>query len=359
MIVHNVREAVHLTTLDPSDIRWRVLPFAILAPSPHNTQPWKVAFLGKERIVLSIDRERLIPGCDPLGRQAFISIGAFLENLDLAAKSFGYRADIDLFPGGWPDMRTVPDTPIAHVDLGEDAGIRPDPLFMQIPLRHTNRRPFRRQEVPLHLVGEIAESYESPLVPFGFSPDRELIKTVAGLAGDAMKVELADIARREETLRNFRFTDAEACRSPDGFGLAQSGYGTIARFFIGQFLLSRKKATTSPSLFARLAEKSVRVHAGGAGGIGWLSTKGDHRVEQVRAGRAFQRVHLKATSLGLALHPITQLLADFPEMAGLGSTLYEYLGIPDTHTVQMLFLLGYARPVPPTPRMDPAAFLQA
>jgi len=73
-------------------------------------------------------RDRLLPGCDPLGRQAFISSGAFPENLDIAAGSRGYRADLDLFPGGWPDPMTVPDTSIARIDLVRDSRCIPDPL---------------------------------------------------------------------------------------------------------------------------------------------------------------------------------------------------------------------------------------
>jgi len=57
---------------------------------------------GSGRIVLSIDHSRAARALDPLGRQVFISCGAFIENLDIAAREFGYRADIDLFPAGWP-----------------------------------------------------------------------------------------------------------------------------------------------------------------------------------------------------------------------------------------------------------------
>ena len=335
---------------DPSDIRFRVLNSAILAPSPHNTQPWRVAFRGEERIVLSIDHTRLIPGCDPIGRQAFISAGAFLENLDLAAKSGGFRADIDLFPWGWPDARTVAEDPVAHVDLIEDRRVDCDPLFLKIPLRHTNRRRFEGKKVPLEAAGELTAAYDFSLVPLGFSHDDDLIRSVADLAAKAMEIELADRERVRETLRYFRFTDREVRSSSDGFGHAQSGYGRLARFFIGRFILSRERASSSPESFLRMAKKSTREQVAGAGGIGWLSTKGDHRVDQVRAGRAYQRVHLKASALGLALQPVSQPISDYPDMADLRSGIHELLGVPATHTIQMLFRLGYADPVPATPR---------
>ena len=198
--------------------------------------------------------------------------------------------------------------------------------------------------------GELTASYDFSLVPLGFSSDDDLIRSVADLASDAMEIELADRERMREILQYFRFTDREARSSPEGFGHAQSGYGYLARFFIGRFVLTRERASTSPESFSRMAKKSVREQLAGAGGIGWLSTKGDHRVDQVRAGRAYQRVHLKACALGLALQPVSQIIADYPGMAKLRSEIHELLGVPGTHTIQMLFRLGYAAPVPATPR---------
>lgn len=357
MPVKNSNPTGHTATSNPGDIRERVLEYAILAPSPRNTQPWKAQFNGIERILISIDHERLLAACDPRGRQAFISTGAFLENLDLAARSFGYRADIDLFPEGWPDATAVPDTSIARVDLIPDGSCAEDPLFLQIPIRHTNRRPFRKGEVSLGIAGQITESFDYTRVSFGFSNNRDLITSLADFSVDAMTIELSDPKRWNENLKYFRFTDQEVRESPDGDGFAQSGYGRISRFFIGNFFLSRDRATALPSLFLKNAVKKVREQAAGAGGIGWLSTKSDHRIEQIRAGRAFQRIHLKATSLGIALQPITQPLADYPDMRDLRSRLYEHLGTPDTHTIQMLFRMGYAPPVPPSARRDLDAFI--
>jgi len=99
------------------DIRLHVLRCAIRAPSPRNSQPWKVALRGSGRIVLSIDHSRAARALDPLGRQVFISCGAFIENLDISAREFGYRADIDLFPAGWPDPGKPLQDPVANIDL--------------------------------------------------------------------------------------------------------------------------------------------------------------------------------------------------------------------------------------------------
>ncbi|MDD1715987.1 MAG: hypothetical protein LUQ01_03215 [Methanolinea sp.] len=337
---------------DTTDIRCKVLSHALLAPSPHNTQPWKVEFRGRNRILLFVDKARLLSHCDPTARQAIISHGAFLENLDLAAKAFGNRADIELFPDGWPGMNLPLASPVASVDLEPDLRVIRDPLFDLISSRHTNRRIFERRDVPIPLAGDLTASYDFSYVPLGYTGDPDLIASIAELVTSAMKCELADRGRLQETLTYFRFTDKEVRASRDGLGLAQSGYGILFRFLIRTLILSRKRAEMQDSPFPRMAVKSTGNQARSTGGFAWLSTKENYRLDQIRAGRAFQRIHLRSTALGLSLQPMSQILEDCHEIADLKRDLFECLGMPETHTVQMLFRVGYASPVPPCPKRN-------
>ncbi|MFN9847684.1 MAG: twin-arginine translocation pathway signal protein, partial [Alphaproteobacteria bacterium] len=47
--------------------RW-VLAHAILAPNPHNRQPWLVDLAGTDEIVFYADTSRLLPATDPPNR---------------------------------------------------------------------------------------------------------------------------------------------------------------------------------------------------------------------------------------------------------------------------------------------------
>ena len=69
-----------------------------------------------------------------------------------------------------------------------------------------------------------------------------------------------------------------------------------------------------------------------------------------RAGRAYERLNLTATALGVAMHPISQVLQEYSDNFDLQRSFLDYLGIPDGHKVQMLFRLGVAKPVEHTPR---------
>lgn len=108
-----------------SDIRNHILSYAILAPNPHNMQPWLVDLRQPERIILYCDRTRLRPQMDPLSLQLLMGYGAFLEQLELAASAAGYQTEITYFPKGSfgysprerIKLKHIDDRPIASIQL--------------------------------------------------------------------------------------------------------------------------------------------------------------------------------------------------------------------------------------------------
>lgn len=119
-----------------ADPRRYALAHAILAPNPHNTQAWQVAFDGDDGMTLYCDLERRLPFTDPPNRQITLGCGAFLELYRLAAQ--GRAVEIAPFPEGEPDG-LLDQRPVAHVKLGAPTGEAPDPLFAHIGARRTNR----------------------------------------------------------------------------------------------------------------------------------------------------------------------------------------------------------------------------
>lgn len=332
-----------------SDIRKNALSYAILAPSPHNTQPWIVEFDGSLRISLFIDQERLLPACDPELRRVCVSHGSFIENFTLAAGYFGYRADIDLFPGGWPGNALDLEKPVARIDLEKDVAVEKDTLFEQIQKRETNRRVFRKNSITDHQVSVLSEASDV-FTPISIVADNDVRETLANYIVKAMEIEVSNQDRITETLARFRFNDQEAALFRDGFGFAQFGSGGISRRLAGHFAISREKAEQDISSLGREAVKLTRKQAFSAAAYAWISTKGNNRMDQIKAGRCYERACLKATEMGLAIQPFSQVLSEHQDMIDLREQLREYIGISGGHTLQMLFRIGYADPVPHTPR---------
>lgn len=76
------------------------LALASLAPSSHNTQPWKVRVMSEREVLVLLDEKRLLPAVDPERREALVSIGAFLENLVRGAESQGLAAKVEITADG-------------------------------------------------------------------------------------------------------------------------------------------------------------------------------------------------------------------------------------------------------------------
>ena len=83
----------------------------------------------------------------------------------------------------------------------------------------------------------------------------------------------------------------------------------------------------------------------------WISTPGNTRAEQLEAGRRYVRATLRAAALGLAIHPMSQSLQEYPEMANHLAEVHTLLGASLDHRIQMLARIGHAPSVTPAPRL--------
>jgi hypothetical protein len=336
-----------MDSLPAEDLLRLLVSRALNAPSPFNIQPWIVRFPGPARIELFADPGRILPELDPDFRQVIIAHGAFIENLDIAAGDLGFSTDITPFPAGWPGPRLDLFAPVARIDLARRPGPGGDPLAAVLPLRRTNRRPYKPSEISTGTLTRLAESYDQSTIPLAMITDTGSRSVLAGFVEQATAIALSDEGRFRE-LRSHLDIPARRPRW-DGYGLSHSGLGLLSQ---AGFRL--KSAFLSGEQRENLLKETLiglsRLQASSAAGFGWITTIGNFRVEQLNAGRAFERVALTAASIGLSLQPMTQLLADYPGMEDLRTELHEFLGIPGSRTIQMFFRMGYARPVPHAPR---------
>ncbi|MDA3898276.1 MAG: twin-arginine translocation signal domain-containing protein [Desulfobacteraceae bacterium] len=90
-----------------------ILELASLAPSGHNTQPWGIRAIEPYTWIVMSDEQRWLPAVDPDHRETILSIGAFMENLVVAAGCYGYDIDLKLLAktsndkeiGSSPDLK--------------------------------------------------------------------------------------------------------------------------------------------------------------------------------------------------------------------------------------------------------------
>ena len=61
-----------------ADPRKAALSYAVLAPNPHNRQPWLIELQGDDTVRIHRDTDRDLPETDPFHRQLYIGLGAFV-----------------------------------------------------------------------------------------------------------------------------------------------------------------------------------------------------------------------------------------------------------------------------------------
>jgi len=167
---------------------------------------------------------------------------------------------------------------------------------------------------------------------------------------EAMRIETSSKSRDAETIAMFRFNDEERSRYRDGIGVAESGMSGLKGWIVESFFLSRDDAEKDSTSFGEQAVDLTTEQVQSAVAFGWISTASNTRLDQVVTGRAYERLNLTATALGVVMHPMSQVLQEYSDVSHLQKRFLDYLGIPPGHTVQMLFRLGIAGPVEHGPR---------
>lgn len=346
-----------------TEVRRRAVAFAITAPNPHNMQPWLVDLRERDVITLYCDKARLLAESDPYARQILVGHGCFIELLVQALGEQGVGAQVKLWPQGELPMQLSAwdQRPVARIEL--TTGGKRDPLFAHVLNRRTARWGYdMTRPVTMDAVRTLLASAGSGAVQTGGTVEAAAVQRLRDIAREAGMVDKAVPRVVIETLGKLRIGSAEILAHRDGVALTNF----LARFADTFGLLDRNAvpAAGSPA-DKQMTEMYVATTTETMGWV-WLVTQGNQRAQQIQTGRAFVRMQLKATEMGLGLHPMSQALQEYPEMAKHFEAAHQaVIGKPaprtvnDT-TVQMLCRIGYTtEPTPAAPRRAVASIVRA
>jgi nitroreductase len=284
-----------------------LLSYAILAPSSHNSQPWKFNVSGDE-IRLYADKSKWLKVADADQRELYISLGCALENLLVAAEHFGYGHNVTYLPGD-EDL-------VAIVELTPDGlPSRSSSLFDAILTRHTNRKPYEDMAVQENALQNLSNLSAGSDLQIYLTSDPKTITDFGDLVVQADKIQYG---------------------SPD--------YRSELGFWLGQGVMGPTE------IQAKLAQLYVVLLDAGSGQmekdeelinstpvIGFISSEENDRISQIKAGQLFERLWLAAEAEGLRVHPMSQAL-EVPETK---VELAKLLPVTEFYP-QQAFRLGYA-----------------
>jgi hypothetical protein len=331
------------------DPRLRALAWAVLAPNPHNRQPWiaELPAAAPDTVVLRCDLDRRLPVTDPFDRQITIGLGAFAELCRLAAAEEGRAVAVAPFPEGEPGPR-LDARPVAILRFGAPGSALPDPLFRHAAARRSSKRPYDTDRpVAPESLAALGMVVAAP-VRFGGATDPGQVARIRDIAWRSWQIEAATEAAHLESVNLMRFGRAGVAADPDGISVW--GPGIEEGVAAGQ--ITRESMLPGGAGYRIMIDRYAPMLAATPAYV-WLTTTGGGRASQLAAGRDWLRVNLAATAAGLSVHPLSQALQEFPEVAATRAEMRAALiadGVAPDTTVQMLARIGYAAPVPPTPR---------
>lgn len=306
-----------------------IVALASLAPSVHNTQPWRFTWDG-ETLTVYEDPTRALPVLDPTGRERRISCGCAVLMARLAFAELGYAVEVSLHSGAerLADLRVVGRAP----PTGEEHA-----LAEAIPRRTTDRDPFDARPLPadlksalqsaadqegswLHLLGE--ESAEATVE----------LQVLLSHADDSQRRDPAYLAE----LASWR-------RDREAEGIPSRALPSVPAELRGSSWALRDFDAASGHEPAPVHEPPVPEHPT----VAVLTTRGDGPDDWLAAGQALGRVLLRATVDNVAAQPLTQVL-EVPILRARMRHVLGAVGHP-----QMLLRLGYGSSGPTSQRRPP------
>src|SRR5262245_46405804 len=160
------------------DVARSLISAAILAPSHWNTQPWRFESEG-QTIRIVVDRQRALREIDPDGRSLYLSVGAALENLLIAARAYGLRPSVISLP------RDAAQGVAAEVSWKVGEPSRDRTLFSAIAERRTNRQDYDGRAIFLQnrtlLMAQISDEFRLHWID-----DRDRLRSIADVVHDAV-----------------------------------------------------------------------------------------------------------------------------------------------------------------------------
>jgi hypothetical protein len=340
-----------------TELRRYMLAHALLAPNPHNRQPWIADLREPGRIQLLCDGERLLPETDPFGRQILIGCGAFVELAVIAAAERGHAVTVTPFPQGAPAARSLPaGTGVATLTLGPAGSAPRDPLYAAIARRHTAKTAYAEgRPLPEALTSAWVDTARRHGLQAGTVTASEPLAALRRITREAYEIEAITPATWLESARLMRIGPDAIARHRDGISLSSPMIRLLHATGLFDPMEVPQRGQTS---LKRVMDHWTPYETGS--GLLWLASPGNARPQQLEAGRAYVRLHLLATAAGVDMHPVSQALQEFDAMRGPYAAVHRALGVdPAQGTVQMLSRVGYATaPAGPTPRRELASLLR-
>ena len=304
-----------------------ILILASLAPSGHNTQPWFVQYIEPYHWIIGNDRTKWLPAVDPTQRETMLSIGAFIQNLEYAAISFGYVCHWNLIAITNQNDRVI------EVSLTKESTKNTFDIE-NIKTRRTVRSNFLSENLKKEDLAYLVDSDFIHYLPATSQASQFINEQTI----EANRLQAYRDPAQRELADWIRFSSQDANIHRDGLttaGMEIEGFsGWVVRNFYG-------KESVMKSDFRERGIDQIRQEVSESAGWILITSKDNSVATLLETGRQMQRLFLKVREKSIALHPMTQIL----EEASTQKQLNSAVGI--NNPIQFILRTGYVNDYPP------------
>lgn len=279
------------------------LDYARYAPSPHNTQPWKVKLVSETEADMYYDPARLLPDEDGNGAFMVLALGIFTEMLSIAAHPHGYKTELSYEdvpldptkegPAYFGRLTLVPDSEVEDLDRE------------LIKKRRTSRLPYDGKPVAPEVVAELVQTAQRSGFAFSVSDDPSMIDWVLTINRDTLFYDMNRESTKREVGNWIRYSKREAEKTRDGLWAKALHIASLTLYiaFHARFLINM------PGV-AQLIGARYKRTTRGTTLVGWFSGSFAKTDDWVRGGRMLARFWLTLTKYGLYMHPFGSVITN-------------------------------------------------
>jgi hypothetical protein len=292
------------------DTLWQtLLETAILAPSPHNIQPWRLLIRDRFTADLYFDRRRLLPDGDRTGSFLIATAGIFIEALSIVAANHQYQLADQLDRSAFTAIQSPQQLdhdliPIARLTLTADPNLIGNWDLALFHHRRTSRLAYTAPMKPAATLAltNLAHRWQQQYIQIDAASQIEatIAQNIAAVITD-----FNDRAYRIEILNWLRFSRASSLQTRDGLDARCMNLPPL-----NFWLLARFPSLAKLPIVDRLVQLYYRHTLGKIPTLGILAGDFWQPAAAFQAGRFLLQFWLEATRHGLYLQPFGNLVTN-------------------------------------------------
>jgi hypothetical protein len=326
-----------------------LLEAACLAPSVDNCQPWRFVCFN-DSVDIFLDRERADFFGDYGFAASYATIGAAVENMQIAASHLDMVASVTCFPSDDVDH-------VATVKFS-DAAVTPDPLCHILPLRCTNRKKYSSASLSQEQRDALCQSAQLSGAKLYLFEEHSTVKELFRLAAQVDSIIFDHPLLHANLYRWIRWSPQEKSQTCDGMPVGSLEIDAFQKLFfriISSFRMLKFFNIFGVNRLIGLLNSSLLLRSSA---LGMIVMDGTSNVDYLNGGRCMERVWLTASALGLAYQPfgglpflLTRMLRggnegfsekQYSKLQGVFRTLQRHVPITPGNGLVIFFRVGTA-----------------